>query len=188
MVYENFRFGFSQGLDIHIKHTYIWDTDPLNPALTKERFSIFAIFSDISSLQIFRHIARSYLSGSVDGTSVPITTTSLTRRQYYKRISELIETGLIARTNHENYIITTYGILVYHELLSLENIVVHQPKIEAVDSIRTAISNNLNTDNQLLKILTTLIDDREIIDLLVVSYGLKGQYGPQILQANQQQI
>ena len=141
--------------------------------MSKEISSIFKTFSDMSSLQIFRHIARSYQSGKIDGTSVPITKTSLTRRQYYKRVSELIKMGLIARNNHENYIITTYGMLVYHELSTLENIIVHQPKIQAVDSIRTAISNNLNTDNKLLKILTTLMDDYEIRELLVRFYGIK---------------
>ena len=78
--------------------------------------------------------------------------------------------------------------LVYHELLRLENIIVHQPKIQAVDSIQTAISNNLNTDNQLLKILNTLIDDHEIRELLVTFYGNEGRYGPELSQANQQQM
>lgn len=156
--------------------------------LTKDRLSIFAIFSDISSLRIFRHIARSYQSGNVDGTSVPITTTSLTRRQYYKRISELIETGLIARTNHENYIITTYGILVYHELLSLENIIDHETKIQAVDSIRMDISGNINADSQLLKILNTLIDDCEIRELLIKFYDIERQYNPRLTQTYQQRL
>ncbi len=142
----------------------------------------------MSSLQIFRHIARSYQSGKIDGTSVPITKTSLTRRQYYKRVSELIKMGLIARNNHENYIITTYGMLVYHELSTLENIIVHQPKIQAVDSIRMDISSNINVDSQLLKILNTLIDDYEIREFLVKFYDIERQYNPRIPQTNQQQL
>lgn len=100
----------------------------------------------------------------------------------------MIETGLIARTSHENYIITTYGILVYYELLSLENIIDHRTKIQAVDSIRMDISSNINTDSQLLKILNTLIDDYDIRELLVKFYDIKRQYNPQIPQANKQQI
>ena len=100
----------------------------------------------------------------------------------------MIESGLIARTNHEKYLITTYGMLVYHELLSLENIVDHQAKIQAVDSIRMAISDNLNGGSQLVKILGTLIDDHEVRELLVKFYGIERLYDLRAPHTNQQQI
>jgi hypothetical protein len=154
----------------------------------KDRLALFTLLSDASSLEIFSHIASSYLSGKVDGTSVPITKTTLSRRQYYKRLSELIESGLITRINHENYVVTTYGMLIYHHLLSLGNIVDHQSKIHAVDSIRRAISNNLNTYDQLVKIVSTLIDDHEIREFLLKFHGRETKYRPQFSQADQQLV
>ncbi|MDQ5875561.1 MAG: hypothetical protein M3288_01825 [Thermoproteota archaeon] len=156
--------------------------------MAKDRLAILRLLSDASSLEIFSHIACSYQSGKVDGTSVPITKTTLSRRQYYKRLSELIESGLITRINHQNYVVSTYGMLVYHQLLSLENIVDHQSKIHAVDSIRMAISNNLNTYDQLVKILSTLIDDHEIRELLLKFHGRETRYRPHLSQADQRLI
>ena len=148
--------------------------------MAKDRLAILKMLSDASSLEIFSHIASSYQSGKFDGTPVPITKTTLSRRQYYKRLSELIESGLMTRINHENYVVTTYGMLVYHQLLSLENIVDHQSKIHAVDSIRMAISNNLNTYDQLVKIVGTLIDDHEIRELLLKFHGSETKHRPRL--------
>jgi predicted transcriptional regulator len=156
--------------------------------MAKDKVAMLRLLSDASSLEIFSHIACSCQSGKVDGISVPITKTKLSRRQYYKRLSELIESGLITRINHENYVVTTYGMLVYHQLLSLENIVDHQSKIHAVDSIRMAISNNLNTYDQFVKILSTLIDDHEIRELLIKFHSSETRYRPQLSQAEQRLV
>ena len=49
--------------------------------------SVSTILADGHTLEILNYIARSYEAGEANGTSVPISKTSLTRRQYYRRLN-----------------------------------------------------------------------------------------------------
>ena len=130
------------------------------------------ILADPSSLQILSYIAKSSQAGEVNGTSVPISKTSLTRRQYYRRLSVLAKMGLIVRNNHGKYSITIFGRLMSEQIASIEKLVDHYWKIRAIDSIKQATANNGNNDRQFIGLVKVLIKDHQVRTLLLSSYSL----------------
>jgi hypothetical protein len=134
--------------------------------------TLVRLLSDMSSLKILDLIAKSYEAGEVDGTSLPISKTSLTRRQYYRRLSVLAKMGLIVRKNNEKYSITLFGRLINAQMVSIEKLVNHYWKIRAIDSIKLATTHELNSENQFIGLVNTLMKDHQVKRLLLSSCSL----------------
>src|SRR5207245_5016537 len=109
--------------------------------------TLSAISND-KSLVLFNTIALA--SGD---SSIPISRLNLTRKQYYSRMSGLINVGLIRRKNGK-YFLTSFGKVVYeaHELIG--KAIQHLSKLKAIDSIESAEFPTAERD----KIIDTLIN------------------------------
>lgn len=152
--------------------------------MSHDMSTFIGLLADSPSLKILDYIGKSYEAGEVDGTSVPISKTSLTRRQYYRRLSVLAKMGLIVRKNNEKYSITLFGRLIYAQMVSIEKLVNHYWKIRAIDSIKLATTHEANSENQFIGLVNTLIKDHHVKRLLLSSYSLAAEQGDIITAKN----
>jgi predicted transcriptional regulator len=86
---------------------------------------IFKRISDEKALTLFKRIALSEANRSA------LLKAGLTRKQYYVRISRLIEAGLIKRY-YGKYSLTSLGWVVYGSLMTISNALDHYPKLVAM--------------------------------------------------------
>jgi len=92
------------------------------------------------------------------------TNTKLSRKQYYSRMSSLMEAGLIKRKQGK-YTLTAFGKVVYDIIqIKLENAVNNYWKLKAIDLLE--MSNNLPLEER-KKLVNELIGNQEIKDILV---------------------
>ena len=131
------------------------------------------LLADHFSLQILNYIAKAYDAGEVNGTSIPISKTSLTRRQYYTRLSGLAKMKLIVRNNNEKYSITLFGRLINAEIVAIAKLLDNYWKLLAIDSIREAPTNAKNSDPQFIALVNNLIQDPQVKKLIFGSYTLR---------------
>ena len=124
--------------------------------------------SDSSSLEMLRSISVS----EYEGLDLEIENTDLTKKQFYSRVSSLIQSGLIRRKKGRLYI-TTFGKIITTLTAELEKAVENKWKLNAVD----AISEKLDLDksskiprDEIIKIISSLIDDPQIRDLVLKRY------------------
>ncbi len=132
--------------------------------------TVLRLLADPSVLEILNYVAKSFQAGEINGTCIPISKTSLTRRQYYRRLSALAEMGLIVRNNHGKYSITLFGRLMSEHVASLEKLVDHYRKIRAIDSIKEATTNDGNNDRLFVELVNNLINDQQLKRLLFSFY------------------
>ena len=125
---------------------------------------IMDTLSDDKSLALFDTIA---LNGG--NSTLLINTLSLTRKQYYSRLSNLTRAGLIKR-KHGIYSLTAFGKVVYDSEKSIENAFNMYWKLKAIDSI--GITSELPKE-EYSKIVDALIDNHEIKDMLTKSGRIK---------------
>jgi len=92
----------------------------------------------------------------------------LTRRQFYSRMSDLINAGLIIRRNRK-YFLTSFGKVVYETHLIIGKAKENYWKLKAIDLFES--SSELQPDER-NKIIETLIDSNEIKDTLVGSKNI----------------
>jgi predicted transcriptional regulator len=118
--------------------------------------TLSAISND-KSLVLFNTIALA--SGD---SSILISRLNLTRKQYYSRMSDLTNAGLILRKNG-NYFLTSFGKVVYeaHELIG--KAIQHLSKLKAIDSIESAEF----PASELSKLIDTLINNSQIKEILI---------------------
>jgi hypothetical protein len=121
---------------------------------------IFKAIADDISLALFNTIA-------IEGgdSDILITRLHITRRQFYSRITALQKTGLISRKNCK-YVLTSLGLIVYDRQLMIGRARETDTfwRLKAIDSLE--IDNKLPADER-NKIITTLIDSQDIINILV---------------------
>jgi hypothetical protein len=134
--------------------------------------AISRILDDSHTLKILNYIAKSYEAGEADGTFVLISNTALTRRQYYKRMAELIKMGLVIRNNNGKYGITLFGRLLNAQIVTIKKLVDHYWKIKAIDSIKEATVKEANSDRQFIGLVNNLIKDDYVKTLVLSSYSL----------------
>jgi predicted transcriptional regulator len=138
---------------------------------------VLKAISDNSSLALLRIVAL-----TKPDTDFIISKTNLTRKQYYSRMSALVSTGLIKRTNGK-YTMTAFGKLIYYALIIMENATSSYWKLKAIDSLE--MSNELPTEEH-KKIIDSLIDNQEIKDVLVSSnrkFESTGPYDVELLKS-----
>lgn len=119
--------------------------------------SVFKTISDPPSLELFKCISE---AGS--DSSDLMKKTRLSRRRYYSRLSAFTKNGIVIKKNKKNYT-TTFGRVVYHTLMTVENAFVDYYKLKAIDSI--GLYSDIPEEEH-KKIIATLITDPNIREIL----------------------
>jgi len=104
--------------------------------------------SDDASLELFKLVALT------NGTSEVLRSRmDITRKQYYSRLCNLVQCGLIKRKDSK-YFLTALGRVMYDAQITIENAVIDYWKIKAIDSSR--ITSDIPLGEQ-KKLITTII-------------------------------
>ena len=90
---------------------------------------------------------------------------NLTTKQYYSRISGLLNTGLIKR-HKGKYSITLFGKVVYDTQMIIGKALTHYWKLKAIESIEMSSNVGLPKE-ELTQLINTLIDNYSIKDILI---------------------
>jgi len=125
--------------------------------------------SDDKALTLFNSIAIS------DGHGyIPLREMNITTKQYYSRISGLMNAGLIRRDNGKCSL-TLVGKIVYDALLNIGKSLSYYWKLKAIESIEMSSPGAGLSKEALTQLINTLIDNH-FINLLIkesVSYALE---------------
>jgi DNA-binding transcriptional ArsR family regulator len=119
--------------------------------------SILRALSDPKSVELFKSISA-IGSDSSDLRS----TTRLSPRQYYSRLSNFTRNGMLIKKNGKKYR-TTFGRIVYYELITIEKAILNYYKLKAIDSI--GLYNDMPHEEH-KKIIDALITDPDIREIL----------------------
>jgi hypothetical protein len=127
--------------------------------LKKENVSIediFRVLSDNKALVLFNTIAVS------EGSEIQVKRIGVTSKQYYSRLSRLIESGLISRKN-ARYFLTLLGRIVYEIHLTAGEVLKYHWKLKALESIQMSApgSSRLPVE-EFSKLVETLIDNPKV--------------------------
>lgn len=119
--------------------------------------------SDDKALSLFNSIAI-----SKGERYVPLRELNLTTKQYYSRLSGLMDAGLIRRASGK-YSLTLVGKIVYHAYLNIGKALSYYWKLKTIESMDTsAISGNELLEQQLAQLIDALIDNKDIIMKAIV--------------------
>jgi hypothetical protein len=121
--------------------------------------------SDDKALTLFNSIAVS------DGHGyIRLREMNLSTKQYYSRLSSLMNAGLIRRDNGK-YSLTLVGKIVYDALLNVGMALSYYWKLKAIESIEMSSSSSLPgaglSKEELTQLVNALIDNHFIKDLLI---------------------
>ena len=127
--------------------------------------NILGAISNENALAVFKTIAD-----TKGDTDILRTKLNITRKQYYSRISGLLQTGLVKRKNGR-YSLTVFGELVYDAAMTLEKAFNNNNywKLKAIDSFEiTPDQRHELSIVERNKIIETLLrDDEKIKDILI---------------------
>ena len=123
---------------------------------------ILDAISDKRASDIFRSIA---LANSNSNSDILITQLKLTRKQYYSRIHSLTNSGLITRQKGKYYL-TSFGKIVSFYQSSIARGLDNFWKLKALDSISNESSNDLRLKELYPNLVSSLIEDVEIREIL----------------------
>jgi predicted transcriptional regulator len=129
--------------------------------MTLTEAAIINAISDVQSLDLFKAIAQANANSDILTKKI-----KLTRKQYYSRMSRMMNVGLIKRKNGK-YFLTSLGIVTYHAQTMIENALTDYWKLKAIDSLDSSTTMGLPQDER-DKILNTLIDNHKIRQILLV--------------------
>ena len=134
------------------------NTNATTPSIT----SILKKISDDKALILFNHIAVS------DGDRyIPLREMDLTTKQYYSRISGLLDVGLIRR-NKGKYSLTLLGKVVYDAQMTIGKTLAYYWKLKAIESVETTASVTTDLpEGEIVQLINALIDDHQIKDMLL---------------------
>jgi hypothetical protein len=118
--------------------------------------------SDDKSLTLFNSIAVS------NGDKyIPLKEMNLTTKQYYSRVSGLLNTGLIKR-HKGKYSLTLLGKVVYDAQMLIGKALTYYWKLKAIESIEMSASGSSGLPNgELAQLVDVLIDNHKVKDILV---------------------
>src|SRR5215211_4619869 len=128
--------------------------------------------SDDKALTIFNSIAVS------DGhRDIHLREMNLSTKQYYHRLSGLMDASLIRRDNGK-YSLTLVGKIVYDAHLKIGKALSYYWKLKAIESIEmsSSLSDTGSSKEELTQLINVLIDNHFIKDLLIkelLSYTLE---------------
>ena len=122
---------------------------------------ILNAIADDKSLCMFNTIA---LAQDYD-SDLLITNINLSRKQFYARMTKMIEAGLVRRVSGR-YHLTSLGKIVYHAQNLIGNGVKNYWKLKAVDSLR--VSNGTIPAEEHNKIIEAIIDNQKIKEMVLI--------------------
>ena len=133
--------------------------------------SIFSAISDNKSLSLFNIIAIMSSSPASDvgqpTGEILISRLNLTRKQYYTRINQLRDAGLITR-KRTRFVLTSLGRVVYETQKTIGIAIQNRWKLEAIDSVQTSqLADRMPTEERQKLINTLLGDCDKIRDILL---------------------
>jgi hypothetical protein len=133
-----------------------------NATTTPSITSILKKISDDKALILFNHIAVS------DGDRyIPLRVMDLTTKQYYSRISGLLDVGLIRR-HKGKYSLTLLGKVVYDAQMTIGKTLAYYWKLKAIESVETTASVTTDLpEGEIVQLINALIDDHQIKDMLL---------------------
>jgi CheY-like chemotaxis protein/predicted transcriptional regulator len=121
---------------------------------------VLSAIADAKSLLIFQSIAPGFVEGDV-----LLKKTNLSRKQYYSRISSIMDAGLVTRKN-KKYCLTSLGKIVYGLQITTQNALNNYWKLRAIDSFegvsereQEQVIENLIGDENLRELLTKKCSD-----------------------------
>ena len=116
--------------------------------------------SDEKTLSLFNSIAI-----SDSGGSTALSKFNLTTKQYYSRISGLMDAGLIKRYKGK-YSLTFLGKVVYDSQMIIRKALTYYWRFMTIESIEIAHSATLSNE-ELEQLINTLIDSHQIKDMIM---------------------
>ncbi|MDP9289843.1 MAG: hypothetical protein M3P08_16825 [Thermoproteota archaeon] len=123
------------------------------------KISLLYVFSDKEASNIFKSIAS-----EESNSDILITQLKLTRKQYYSRMSRLIEAGLVKRQKGR-HLLTSFGKVIYTAQMNFEakidSALNDYWKFKAIDSLE--MSSREETE----KVISVLIDNEETRSVLM---------------------
>ena len=115
--------------------------------------------SDEKALTLFNGIATS------DRKPILLRKFDLTSKQYYSRISGLMDAGLIKRRN-SRYSLTTLGKVVYDAHITIGKALSYYSRLKAIESIEMSYGAAFPKE-ELEKLINALIDNHQIKDTIM---------------------
>ena len=122
---------------------------------------ILKSIGDDKSLCMFNTIA---LAKDYD-SDLLISNINLSRKQFYARMTKLMETGLIRRISGR-YHLTSLGKIVYHAQNLIRNGLKDYWKLKALDSLH--VSNGTIPAEEHNKIIEAIIDNQKIKEMVLI--------------------
>jgi hypothetical protein len=122
--------------------------------------------SDDKTLALFRSIA---VANGMD-KCIQLKQMNLTTKQYYSRISGLVDAGLIKRLKGR-YSLTAVGKVVYHSQMIVGKTLSYYWKLRAIESVEpegSAGSSGFSSE-EMKQVISALIDDNQIKEILTNS-------------------
>ena len=141
-IYSNYRYDILK-IDVMQPHTV---TDVLKA------------ISDGKSLDMFCSIAKNNVESEVLKR-----TKGLTTKQYYLRMRQLLNAGVIQR-NKGRFSLTSLGSIVYYAQVVIESGVNNYWKLKAIDSIQ---GSGQIAEHERLKLVKTILNDNMMENILV---------------------
>jgi hypothetical protein len=118
--------------------------------------------SDDKALVLFNSIAVS----TDNERLIPLREMNLSTKQYYSRISGLVDAGLIKR-HKGRYSLTMLGHVVYDSQMMIGKTLSYYWKLKAIESIEMSASGLPNEEKR--QLINALIDNHQINDILMKS-------------------
>jgi hypothetical protein len=104
----------------------------------------------------------------VDGEKyIQLKRMNLTTKQYYSRISGLMDAGLVKR-HKGKYSLTMLGHVVYDAQMIIGKTLAYYWKLKAIESIETSTSSGI-LNEEITQLINALIDNHRIRDILMKS-------------------
>jgi predicted transcriptional regulator len=149
----------------------------LTPSIT----DVLKKISDDKTLTLFNIIAVSHADGNIRLREM-----NLSKKQYYSRLSGLMDAGLIRRLKGK-YSLTLIGKIVYDAHLNIGRALSYYWKLKAIESIEMSSPGTRLPKEELTQLIDVLIDNHFIKDFLIKDSLLFTLKEHQRLQDQQQQ-
>ena len=128
--------------------------------------SVLKKISDDKALVLFNSIAVS----SNNDRYIPLKEMNLTTKQYYSRISGLMDAGLIKR-HKGKYSLTLLGEVVYDTQMTIGKTLAYYWRLKAIESIQ--MSPGASPPNEeITQLINALIDNHQIKNILIKSISI----------------
>src|SRR5437867_3478405 len=118
---------------------------------------ILHVICDDKSLKLFNAVSTK--GGNSEELLVQI---NLSRKEYYSRMSRLMNTGMVKRKNGGHFL-TAFGKIVYEAQRTLIKAVEYDWKLKAIDSVNLSDGISANERERLVDILIEDIEVKEIL-------------------------